>query len=260
MAGPLGLFLAALSVAALAAMPSDATILAAAVTTAASITPVIVDVPDNGRAIVTIRNERAREVLYQATIWRWKVVDGKDRYVATEDFIASPPAFTLAPGASQIVRIGMRSPALSPVEQTYRLALAEVPRPDAAREEGGVVEFALQYLLPVFVAPTRKDTAPALAWSLRREGHDTVIRVENQGHSRKALNAVGLSRQPGADPQMEYASAQRQTVLAGTWREWRIPVPDDRASSAWRILVVTDGSALPQVVPDADIRTSSVSR
>jgi fimbrial chaperone protein len=235
------------------------------VTAATTINPIVIEVPADGRAIVTIRNDGAREVLYQVTVLRWQVVDGVDHYDATEDFIASPPLFTLGPSASQVVRIGFRNLVLRPVEQTYRLLLAEVPtevsstlqRPGDTSAEAGVVEISLQYLLPVFVAPADQGARSVLVWSMRADGDAVVVRAKNLGNRRAVLNMVGLSSQSGADPAPEYASNQRLAVLAGSWREWRIAVPADKISSPWRILYITSESAAPKVVSNAEIRPSN---
>lgn len=239
--------------------------LAMPVMAATTISPIVIDVPADGRAIVTVRNDRAREVLYQITVLSWQIVEGADRYKATEDFIASPPLFTLAPSASQIVRIGFRNPARLPVEQSYRLVVAEVPpeassrllRPDDTSAEAGVIEFSLQYLLPVFVAPASRGAKPALVWSTRTDGDTVVVRSENLGNRRAVLNMVGLCSPTRTDPAPEYASKQRLTVLARSWREWRIAVPVGKVSSPWRILYVTSENATPRVVPDAEIRASN---
>ena len=224
---------------------------------ATTISPVIIDVPADGRAIVTVRNDRASEVLYQVTVLDWHVVDGADRYAATQDFIASPPLFTLAPSASQIVRIGFRNPARQPVERAYRLVLAEVPRPGDSANEGGVVNFAMQYLLPVFVAPTGRGAKPSLTWSLRADGGAVVVRADNPGTSRTALNMVGLSSQPGADAAPEFVNRQRVTVLARSWREWRFSMPDDKKNLPWHIVVLNNGSDAMMVVPDAEMRPAT---
>jgi fimbrial chaperone protein len=225
---------------------------------ATTITPVIIDVPADGRAIVTVRNDRTREVLYQVTVMDWHVVNGADRYEVTRDFIASPPLFTLAPSASQVVRIGFRSPARQPVEQAYRLVLTEVPRPGDTAGEGGVIDFAMQYLLPVFVAPAGRGAKLPLTWSLRADGDAmVVVRADNPGNSRTALNMVGLSSQPGAAPAPEFASRQRVTVLAHSWREWRFPVAGDKASLPWRIVVLHSGNDAPMIVPDVDLQPST---
>ena len=238
--------------------------LAMPVIAATTISPIVIDVPADGRAIVTIRNDRAREVLYQVTVLSWQVIDGADRHEVTEDFIASPPLFTLAPSASQIVRIGFRNPSRFPVEQAYRLVVAEVPeassrlpRPDDTSAEAGVIEFSLQYLLPVFVAPASRGAKPALVWSMRADGDTVVVRSENLGNRRAVLSMVGLSSPTGTDPAPEYASKQRLTVLARSWREWRIDVPVGKVSSPWRILYVTSENATRTVVPDEEMRASN---
>ncbi len=228
---------------------------AALAVAATSITPVIVDVPSQGRATVTVRNDHGREMLYQVTVLDWRVVEGADQYALAQDFIASPPLFTLAPSTSQVVRIGFRSPARQPLEQAYRLVLAEVPRPDRAGEAASVVDFALQYLLPVFVAPHGGAADARLTWSLRADGDAMVVRADNTGPRRTALNGVGLSSQTGADLESDFFSPQRVTVLANTWREWRFAMPAHKRDWPWRIVVLHSGAASRMVVSDADMRT-----
>lgn len=227
----------------------------AASSASTSITPVIIDVPSQGRAVVTVRNDHEREMLYQVTVMDWHVVDGLDRYAITQDFIASPPLFKLASSASQVVRIGFRSPARQPVEQAYRLVLAEVPRPGNAAEVEGVVDFAVQYLLPVFVAPSGTAANPSLSWTLRDDGDALVVRADNLGARRAALNLVGLSHPKNTDLEPEFSSRQRVTVLAHTWREWRFPMPAHKRVEPWRIVVLHSGSDSRMIVPDAEMRT-----
>jgi fimbrial chaperone protein len=222
---------------------------------ATSISPVMVDVPVQGRAIVTVRNDHAREMLYQVNILNWQLAEGADVYTNSQDFIASPPLFTLAPHASQVVRIGFRSPVHHPVEQAYRLVLAEVPRPGSASEGAGVVEFALQYLVPVFVAPTRREAQPSLTWSLRADGDAWVVRADNTGDRRMALDGVGLVRGTATEP--EKVNWQRHTVLARSWREWRFQGPHQAEDGPWRVVMFPSGGTRPVIVPDMDMRTFS---
>jgi len=206
----------------------------------ATINPVIIDVPADGRAIVTIRNDRTREVLYQVSVFSWHVVEGEDRYDATQDFIASPPLFTLAPSTSQIVRIGFRNPTQLAVEQAYRLVVAEVPRPGDTSTVGGVIELSFQYLLPVYVASSSRAAQPELLWFMHVDGNAIVVRAENHGKKREVLNMVGLSRPSAENLVPEFSSNRRVTVLAGTWREWRIPVSSEKLLLPWRIVFVND--------------------
>jgi fimbrial chaperone protein len=221
---------------------------------AITISPVIVDVPPDGRAIITVRNDRQREVMYQITFLRWVQVDGVDRYEATQDFIASPPLFTLAANDSQIIRMGFRNPVRLPVEQSYRLILAEVPRGIGYTEEGGVVEFSMQYAIPVFVASSNRAGPLSLVWQMREEGGALVVRADNPSSTHTVLNMVGLTRESGANPKPEFASPQRATVLAHAWREWRFSVAHDKLHLPWRIVVLQNDGETMEVVPDADVR------
>lgn len=221
---------------------------------AVTIAPVVVDVAPDGRAVIMVRNDRAREVMYQVAILRWRLEDGVDRYEATEDFIASPPLFTLASAASLPVRIGFRNPAPLPVEQSYRLVLTEVPRPSDTQAGSGMVEFSMQYVIPVFVAPSSRAAKQPLLWQMREEGSTMVVRADNPSQSRAVLNMVGLSSQTGPTPSAESASRERATVLAHSWREWRLPIPEGKTHPAWRIVVLAGDGETPMIVPDADMR------
>jgi fimbrial chaperone protein len=202
----------------------------------ATINPVIIDVPTDGRAIFTIRNDRTRDVLYQISVFSWHIVNGEDRYEATQDFIASPPLFNLTPSISQIVRIGFRNPVKLPVEQAYRLEVAEVPRPGDSNAASGRVEFSFKYLLPVYVASSNRSAKPILVWSMHAEDNSIVVRAENRGNKHAVVNMVGLNRQSSDNLVPEYFLKKHLVILAGAWRQWRIPVPAEKISLAWRIL------------------------
>lgn len=220
---------------------------------AVTLSPVVVQVASNGRAIVTVRNERSREVLYQITVLQWFQLDGQDRYEATADFMASPPLFTLAAGASQIVRVGFRRPVRSPVEQAYRLVLAEVPRPGDSAGGRGQIEFAMQYDLPVFVASTQGADPRPLLWQIRQEAGTVVVRADNPSSAHVVLTQVGLMQAPGQMPAPEWTRQRRSTVLARAWREWRFPVPQGGLPRPWRVVMQRDGQAV-EIVPEADVR------
>jgi len=250
----------------------------AGATGATSISPNSINVPASGRAILTVHNDHDREILYQISVLSWQVVDGVDVYQDTPDFIASQPIFELAPQGSQVVRIGLRNPVRQSVEQAYCLVIKEVPCPGSAAERMGVVNFALQYLVPVFVVPTPGVKTPPLTWSLRQEGDTVVVRAHNPGLRHKAFNGVGLSRDPElagakpgqpvrvteAQPEPEWVIRQRVTVLARSWREWRFQLPNDADSDAdavaspavapWRILALPNGNAPAVLIPVANMR------
>ena len=224
---------------------------------AVTITPVVVEVASDGRAKISVRNDRSNEMLYQITMMRWRLEDGIDHYEITQDFIASPPLFTLASAATQIVRIGLRNPVRMPVEQAYRLGLAEVPGPSDNANERGSVAFSMQYSIPVFVASNTREVKRNLIWEMHAEGDTMVLRAENPSQSRVVLTIVGLTSQPGLSPAAEVESRQRSTVLAHSWREWRLQVPPDKLSLPLRIVMMRSDSDAAMIVPNDDMRMPS---
>lgn len=148
-------------------------------------------------AAITLRNTGEHAVVVQAETLRWTQVDGQDTYTPTRDLLVNPPIFTVQPGKTQIVRLGLSRPVDPRTELAYRLYLHEVP-PAAAPVFSGL-RIALRIGVPVFVAP-EAPVKPALRWSVRRtadgkfgieavnagNGHIQVINVRlalpNNGH------------------------------------------------------------------------------
>src|SRR5262245_10806237 len=75
-----------------------------------SISPVRVELSAQQRTeALTVRNESAdREVVVQAQAFEWTQRDGQDSLTETRDVIVTPPVFTLAANAQQIVRVAVR--------------------------------------------------------------------------------------------------------------------------------------------------------
>jgi len=224
---------------------------------AVTITPVVIEVAADGRAVVKVRNDRARPVLYQVTLLRWNQLEGVDVYTPTQDFIASPPLFTLDGAASQTIRIGLRNPTRLDFEQSYRMILAEVVQPSDLENKSGTVEFNLQYSIPVFVTSDQGDAKPRLVWQMRVQEDALVLRADNLSPKRIVVNMVGLTGPDGQAAQAIFASKERTTVLAHAWREWRLPVPADKRHLAWRIVVLQSDGDTAVLVPDEDMRPSA---
>ncbi len=103
---------------------------AAAEAAAASfvVNPVRVNLGADQRVVsLTVRNNGSAAVRVQAQPMRWLVQGEADQYETTDQLLVSPPLFALEPGATQIVRVGLRIPHIGALEQSYRLYLSEVP-------------------------------------------------------------------------------------------------------------------------------------
>src|SRR5712692_6344838 len=78
--------------------------------------------------ILTLQNDGDQATVVQLEVMDWSQTDGEDIYTPTTGLLANPPIFTVLPGGTQTVRIGLRRPPDPQRERAYRLYLQEVPR------------------------------------------------------------------------------------------------------------------------------------
>lgn len=152
-----------------------------------SVAPVRIDMKMPRRAAaIEVQNTGDQPAQLQVERYRWLADrDGDDQLEATEDIIATPPIFTLAPGQKQIVRVLLFGELDPGRESSYRLILQETalndPPPNA-------VQALLRISMPVFVSPpnVRHD----LGWHLRRDGDRLWLTVENTGSAHAQITAA----------------------------------------------------------------------
>lgn len=137
----------------------------------------------NDRATVQVMNNGTEAVVMQAEAISWQRVDGVDRDGPTSDVIVNPPVFTVQPGQTQIVRVGLRRGQELEREATYRMVLREVPTPLAAGtpKVSGSVRVLVALRVPIYVAPAKVQRSEA--WQLQRDsGGHLVASVSNTGN------------------------------------------------------------------------------
>lgn len=144
------------------------------------------------RATVQVVNQGAEPVILQAETIAWQRLEGVDHDAATGDLIVNPPLFTLQPGQTQIVRLGLRRPIEARHEATYRLVLREVPAPqDSQQGVGGKLRMLVALRVPVYVAPavvTRDER-----WQARRDSEGNLVaQVTNAGNVHLKLGMLRL--------------------------------------------------------------------
>lgn len=176
------------------------------------ISNVILLVDEGGRSSFTVTNQSQSVTTYELTAYDWRVRNGKDAYEQTSEFVAIPPAFSLNPGASRVVRVGFRDPRPQPIERTFRLSVREVP--DETGADG--VSFAFEHMLAVYVEPAGGREPAQLAWSMQQLDAQWFVRVENNGNSRAVLERVSLDGDP-----IDLSSTR--TILPRTWRQYNLP-------------------------------------
>jgi fimbrial chaperone protein len=147
-----------------------------------SIMPVAVQLDAaHDRSTVRVTNQGATPVILQADAIGWKREAGVDTDTATSDLIVNPPVFTVAPGKTQIVRVGLRRDSTTEQESTYRMVLREVPSADAANDTlQGQVRVLVALRVPVYVAP-----------SVVRRQERWVARYDDSGHLVAAVTNTG---------------------------------------------------------------------
>lgn len=151
----------------------------------------------------------------------WRMEGGQSVLAETRDLMVNPASFTLAPGASQVIRVGLRKKP-GDTELTYRLLVQEVPGEATATTQAALgegrslnVQLALSFSLPVYVTPPGARAQVTAAVS--REGDDLILQLRNTGRRRASYGNLlaGRAGEPLAVPSF--------TVLAGTEYTLRLP-------------------------------------
>jgi fimbrial chaperone protein len=198
---------------------------------------------------MTVRNDGDQATVVQLEVARWAQADGKDVYTPTAEILATPPIFTVAPGGSQLVRVGLRRSADPEHELTYRLFLQEVPPPPTPDFKG--LRVALRFGVPVFVASaaaTAKRDAPrvpALQWHVRAapgSGQFTLTAI-NRGAAHVQVTHFTLT--PLNDTTAPVEHKLPEYVLAGQRKDWQVEIkPLPATGSSLHVSAGTDAGPL----------------
>lgn len=190
----------------------------------------------NDRATVQVINNGAEPVVMQADAIAWTRVDGRDVDGPTSDIIVNPPIFTIQPGQTQVLRVGLRRAQELQQEASYRMVLREIPMPRLADvgQVAGQVRVLVALRVPVFVAPAKVQRQEN--WSLRRDGNgELVASVTNTGNVHLK---VGELRVQGEGSQGRTLALQgaNAVIFPGEQRSFRLQHPP----GASRLEVLTD--------------------
>lgn len=157
---------------------------------ALQIQPVLVDVTAPGAAsTVTLRNEGTTPINAQIRVFRWSLVNGKEKLEPTNDVVASPPSVSLTPKGQYIARIVRVSKRPVTGEESYRLLVDQLP--DLSLQKNGAVNLLVRYSIPVFFGAPDKKT-PTVAWSLAVKGDTVVLTARNNGDRRLRISELNL--------------------------------------------------------------------
>jgi fimbrial chaperone protein len=203
-------------------------------------------------AAITVRNAGSEPAVVQLETNTWSQDQGRDVLVPTSDVLATPPIFTVPPGKTQILRIGLRRPSAATGETTYRLVLREVP--EASRSLG--VKVALRISMPVFVVPA-SAVAPVLEWRTTRTADGQIrVHVTNTGTAHAQLSKIELALAEGGRALGTRTMADY--VLPGNSRSWTLaPAETATVGALVRIASTTDAGSF-QSETRLEVETATV--
>lgn len=227
-------FLAALAV--LAAGPAAAQSL--------GISPVTLQLaPGQAATSLTVTNQGDRPTAIQLRAFAWSHAKGADELIPSDQLVVSPPIATIAPGATQLVRLMLRR-APQGNEGSFRILLDQIP----AAAEPGVVQVALRVSMPVFAAPKTR-IAPQLKYHFEHRGGVSYLVAVNLGTRHETVRDVRLTTGDGR--LFKTAETVSPYVLAGATRAWPIVEPGfgTAAGSTARLSARGDMGAILVSVP-----------
>lgn len=216
-----------------ALLPAAVLVTWTAAATAANVEvfPLRVDLSERQlRDVIRVVNNDSAPVTFQVEPFLWTRDNGLDRLTPAPDLLAVPPVFTVAPAATQAVRIGFRKPPGGDRETSYRLLFTELP--DATAQDT-MVAIVLRMSLPVFVTPARTTVRPQ--WSARRTGPATLeLTLGNAGNVHIRVTRLELFSASRPDQPLASVDAGRY-ALPGATEKWTLPL--DRPLSEDTIIV-----------------------
>lgn len=181
--------------------------------------------PGQRAATLSVTNAGKKETGIQVRTFDWNQKGDDDQLISSQIVVASPPLITIAPGATQVVRLILRQPPKDR-EATYRILLDQLPPPP----EAGVVHMVLRLSIPIFAMPATR-AAPHIQFRVERSSGGVDLVGVNDGSSHEALREIVLATSDGR--QLKASTSASPYILAGSTRHWHIdtqgyvPQPDE---------------------------------
>jgi fimbrial chaperone protein len=205
--------------------------------------PVLVDVAAPGAAsTVTLRNEGTAPINAQIRVYRWSLVNGKERLDPTDDVVASPPSVTLTPKGQYITRIVRVSKQPVVGEESYRLLVDQLP--DLSQQRNGAINLMVRYSIPVFFGAANKKS-PSVAWSVATNGNKITLTANNAGERRLRIAALSLRNDAGKT--LSFGKGLAGYALGQSTASWTVPRSGFTASGAVSVTAQSDGGPVSAV-------------
>ncbi len=180
------------------------------------VSPISLDLGKDARSgVITISNDAAEKLNVQMKAMEWtQDAEGKDVYTDTNDIIFFPKIMTLEKKEERIIRIGMKSPALSR-EKTYRLYVEEIPEPRKAQTTS--VAIAIRFGVPIFVKPLKEEQKGEISALTMSKGALTAV-VKNTGTTNFRITSLVIKGINGKGEQSFATELPGWYLLSGATR------------------------------------------
>jgi fimbrial chaperone protein len=200
---------------------------------------------------LTLSNTGDAVIHAQVRVYHWAQDQGGDQLTASRGLVVSPPMLEIKPGDQQlirVIRVGAPPSGASAVEDTYRLAIDELPV-DAPGGPG--LHFVVHYSLPIFIEPAgMTDVVPELQWSLRKKGKQVVLEVSNHGSGHAQLSALNFIDAAGNRTEVE--AGLLGYVLPNATMHWTLKPPSAAFGTGGTLEMMVNGQKTTQNLSLAD--------
>src|SRR5438067_3907876 len=118
------------------------------------VSPILVELTHSqSNAIITLKNEGATPIRYQASVVGWSQdQDGQMKFAPTRDLVLFPQLLTLQPGEQRNLRVGTTPEKFAALEKSYRVFIEELP-PSERPGDRPAVQVLTRVGIPVFLEP-----------------------------------------------------------------------------------------------------------
>ena len=198
--------------------------------------------PGQRATSLTVTNMGTGETAIQIRAYAWSQKNGDEQLTDTDAVVLSPPLATIAPGASQVIRLILRQLPQGH-EVTYRVLIDQIPPP----AEPGIVHMVLRLSIPIFAQPATR-ALPHVQFHLEIAAGKLVLVGVNDGLSHEVIRDIVLSTRDGR--KLKEESSASPYILAGATRRWPIaaqgPLPPP--SETLQLIARSDAGAVEQQV------------
>ena len=198
--------------------------------------------PGQKASSLTITNMGTSETAIQIRAFAWAQKDDEDQLTDSVAVVLSPPLATIAPGASQVVRLILRQLPQGR-EATYRILIDQIPPP----AEPGIVHMVLRMSIPIFAEPSTR-AVPHVQFHLAVDSGKLVLVGINDGLSHEVIRDVVLTTSDGR--KLKGESNDSSYILAGVTRRWAIAAegPLPLPGETLQLTAHTDAGVIQQQV------------